>query len=176
MATGRERDLHEGFDRTRATEEIRRLILAYPDMIDAGDIDGVASLLDGVRMCTSYGVMARPVPDEEMRPLGADEIRSLYSGVILHGDAVPRTRHITSNIDVWFADGGVQAGSRCHCAVLQGMEGLPLQFVVAGRLEDSFRSEGGAWRLTVRRHYIDLVGDTSRFLDPGVLRRLGIPV
>ena len=77
------------FNRAKSTEEIRRIVLAYPDLVDRGDIAGVARLLDGVKMCNSNGILAPEVPEDEIPALTADEVRNMYSGVIFYEDGLP---------------------------------------------------------------------------------------
>jgi len=165
-------DATEPFDRSRSSEEIRRIILSYPDLIDRGDIAGVAQLLDGVKMCNSNGILAPEVAEDEMPTLRADEVRGMYSGVIFYEDGLPHTKHAISNIDIWFTDNGRKARSRCFYTVLQGFDDFPLQVVIAGRYEDAFEFDGAAWRLRIRREYADLVGDLSRHVKPEVLALL----
>ncbi len=160
------------FNRAKSTEEIRRIVLAYPDLVDRGDIAGVAQLLDGVKMCNSNGILAPEVPEDEIQALTADEVRNMYSGVIFYEDGLPHTKHVISNIDIWFADDGRKAASRCFYTVLQGFEDFPLQVIIAGRYEDTFDLDGSAWRLRIRREYADLVGDLSRHVKPDVLAML----
>lgn len=160
------------FDRSLATEEIRRIILSYPEMIDRGNVDGVAQLLDGVRMCNSNGIMAPEVPEEDIPLLTADEVRKMYSGVIIYDDGLPHTKHVITNIDVWFSEDFQKANSRCFYVVLQGMEGFPLQIIITGRYEDTFALEKGSWRLKIRREYADMVGDLTRHVQPDLLAQL----
>jgi hypothetical protein len=154
------------FDRAKSTEEIRRIILTYPELIDHGDIEGVAKFLDGVKMCNASGIMASEVPEEEIPTLGHDDVRSMCAGVILYDDGLPHTRHIVTNIDVWFSDDGRRANSRSFYVVLQALPNFPLQIVITGRYEDTYEFDSQAWKLRVRREYADIVGDLSRHLKP----------
>jgi hypothetical protein len=160
------------FNRAQSTEEIRRIILSYPDLVDRGDIAGVSRLLDGVRMCNANGILAPEVPESEIPTFTADEVRNMYSGVIFYEDGLPHTKHVITNIDIWFTDDGQKAASRCFYTVLQGFDDFPLQVIIAGRYEDAFTHDGTAWRLRIRREYADLVGDLSRHVKPEVLAML----
>jgi hypothetical protein len=161
------------FDRARATEEIRRIILLYPECIDRGNIDGVANLLAGVKMCNSNGILAAEVPEEDIPELSAEDVRSMYtSSVIFYDDGLPHTKHVITNIDVWFSDDGQKAGSRSFYTVLQGLDDFPLQVIIAGRYEDTFEFDGARWQLRIRREYADLVGDISRHVSAETLAQL----
>lgn len=160
------------FDRAKATEEIRRIILAYPQAVDRGNIPGIVELLTGVKMCNSLGIDAPEVPEAEIPTLSADDVRTSYSGVIFYDDGLPHTKHLITNVDIWFSEDAQSAYSRSFYTVLQGLEDFPLQVIIAGRYEDTFAFQGGRWRLTIRREYADLVGDLSRHVKPHVLERL----
>jgi SnoaL-like domain len=161
------------FDRAKATEEIRRIILRYPECIDRGNIDGVVDLLAGVKMGNSNGILAPEVPEEDLPTLSADDVRAMYtSSVIFYDDGLPHTKHVITNIDVWFSDDGHKAGSRCFYVVLQGLEDFPLQIIITGRYEDTFEFDGSRWQLRIRREYADMVGDLSRHVSAETLAQL----
>jgi SnoaL-like domain len=161
------------FDRAKASEEIQRIILAYPECIDRGNIEGVVELLTGVKMCNANGILAEEIPEEEIRTLGADDVRSMYSsGVIFYDDGLPHTKHVITNIDIRFADDGRSATTHSAYMVLQGMADVPLQIIITGRYEDTYELDGGAWKLRIRREYADIVGDLSHHVRPEVLARL----
>ncbi len=153
------------FDRAHATQEVRRLILAYPWLIDRGDIEGVVRLLEGVKLCTTEDA------EEDVVALSAYDVRRLYSGVILY-DGLPHTKHVITNIDIWFSDDGSGAGSTSHYVVLQGLPDFPLQVIITGRYEDTFEFDGEAWRLRLRREAADIVGDLSRHVKPELLPQI----
>jgi hypothetical protein len=171
-AARKEMQVATTFNRAKSTEEIRRIIVAYPDLVDRGDIAGVAQLLDGVKMCNSNGILAPESPEDEIPTLTADEIRNMYAGVIFYEDGLPHTKHMITNIDIRFTDDGRKAASRCSYTVLQGFDDFPLQVIIAGRYEDTYEFDGTAWRLRIRREYADLVGDLSRHVKPEVLEML----
>ena len=100
------------FNRARSTEEIRRIILSYPDLVDRGDIAGVSRLLDGVKMCNTNGILAPEVPESEIPTLTADEVQKVLRR-LFYEDGLPHTKHVITNIDIWFSDDGRTAASRC---------------------------------------------------------------
>jgi hypothetical protein len=159
------------FDRALATEQIRRIILAYPEAIDRGNVPAVIDLLTGVKMCNSLGIMSPEVPESEIPVLTADDVRKIYSGVTLY-DGNPHTKHVITNIDVNFADDGQSARSRSFYIVLQARPGFPLQIIITGRYEDTYAYEAGEWKLKIRREYADLIGDLTNHLEPELLATL----
>lgn len=160
------------FDRTKAAEEIRRIIMAYPEAVDRGNIPGLVELLSGVKMCNSVGINAPEVPEPAIPTLSAEDVQNMYSRVIFYEDGLPHTKHLITNVDIWFSEDEKSAGSRSFYTVLQGLDDFPLQVIIAGRYEDTFRLEHGQWRLSIRREYADLVGDLSRHVRPEVMERL----
>jgi hypothetical protein len=166
-------DRPDTFDRALATEQLRRIILSYPELIDRGDLAGVARLLAGVRFGAASGRNAPLIPLDQLTTRTAGEVRETYeNAVILYDDGLPHTKHLVSNIDIAFADDRQTASSRCSYAVLQALDDFPLQLIIAGRYEDVFEATPEGWRLTIRREYTDLVGDLSRHVKPGVANQL----
>src|ERR1700709_2208752 len=109
-----------GFDRAKGTEEIRRKIFAYPEAIDRGNIPAVVELLTGVKMCNSNGINAPEIPEDEIPTLTEDDVKKIYSGVTLYEDGLPHTKHVITNVDVWFSDDETTANTRSFYIVLQG--------------------------------------------------------
>jgi hypothetical protein len=158
--------MNETWDRAKGLEEIRRIVLAYPEMIDRGDLEGVAKLFDGAKMCTMDD------SEEDVPTLTADDVRGMYAGVILYDDGLPHTKHVITNIDVRFSDDGQTATSRSHYSVLQGLPDFPLQVIITGRYEDTFGFDGEAWKLRIRREAADIIGDLSRHVKPELLAQI----
>jgi hypothetical protein len=156
----------ETWDRAQGLEQIRRIVLAYPEMIDRGDIDGVARLFEGIKMCTMDAA------EDDVPTLSAEDIKAMYAGVILYDDGLPHTKHVITNIDVRFSEDGQTAVSRSHYSVLQGLPDFPLQVIITGRYEDTFGFDGEAWRLRVRREAADMVGDLRRHVKPELLAQI----
>lgn len=168
-----EADPGRSFDRALATEQIRRIVLTYPERVDRGDFAAVGALLDGVRFGGAVGRDAERVPDDQMRSMTAAEIESLYRAAVLtHGDGLPHTKHLITNIDVQFADDGRSATTRSYYTVLQGMTGFPLQIIISGRYDDEFEVIDQGWRLVSRREYTDLIGDLGNHVSADTLREL----
>jgi 3-phenylpropionate/cinnamic acid dioxygenase small subunit len=162
-----------GFDRAVATENIRRTILTYNELVDRGDFAGVGDLLDGVRIGGANGRRAARIPDTELRSMRAPEIEATYrSSVRLDDSGLPHAKHLVTNLDIRFADDHRMAEARYYYTVLHGTKSSPLQPVISGRYEDEFRSDDERWSLVVRREYVDLVGDLSGYLSPESARSL----
>jgi ketosteroid isomerase-like protein len=133
---------------------IATLVFAYAERIDAGDVDGVATLLrDAVWRST-----ARPEG-----VCGIDAIRDAYSGLLLY-DGSPRTQHVVTNLVIDVR--GDAATARSRFTVLQACLDFPLQPIAAGRYHDAFVRSAEGWRFTERTILLDLVGDLSHHLRP----------
>lgn len=135
---------------------IANLVARYAERIDAGDFEGVADLL-------SAAGVGQGTDGELLR--GRDAIADLFvTTTRRYPDGTPRTKHLTTNLVLEIdADAG-QATARSYWTVLQAVEGLPLQPILAGRYHDRFERSGAAWRFTERRYLIDLVGDVSHHM------------
>ena len=161
------------FDRALATEQVRRIILSYPELVDRGDLAGVGRLLAGARFGAAVGRNAPLIPLDQLTTRTAEEVRETYeNAVIFYDDGLPHTKHLISNIDIEFSDDRRTASSRCYYAVLQALDDFALQLIIAGRYEDVFEATPEGWRLAIRREYTDLVGDLSRHVKPGVAHQL----
>jgi 3-phenylpropionate/cinnamic acid dioxygenase small subunit len=81
--------------------------------------------------------------------------------VLLYEGGLPRTMHVLGNIEVELDAGGDTATARCTFTVLQTVTAGTLGPVLAGRYHDCFERVDGAWRLSERTVYPDLLGDLS---------------
>lgn len=144
-------------ERAQAVEEIRRIILTYPEASDRGDLDRVGEFLGGVL----FGEPDKPL--EELSSRTPEEASKMYGeAVIYYPDGTSRARHIMTNIDIAVADDGESAKSRTTYLVLQASEGLPLQPICTGGYGDTFAREDGVWKLKVRTEWMNLKGDLSQ--------------
>jgi SnoaL-like domain len=143
-------------------EAIGSLIHRYAELLDGGDLDGVASLF-------AHASWGSPGRGEPLR--GAADVRRGYDGVILYEDGTPSTKHVISNVSIEVGDDRTMARARSYFTVLQARPGFPLQPIIAGRYQDEFERVDGTWRFTDRLIVTDLVGDLSRHLKPGA----GVP-
>ncbi|OBI50013.1 Ring hydroxylating enzyme beta subunit [Mycobacterium kyorinense] len=144
---------------TDSARLIENLIYTYAERMDAGDLDGVAALFAHGRIC---GIENGP-PESVFT--GAAEVRTMYEmAVRLHDDGTPKTKHITSNVQIFVDEAAGVAESRSYYAVTQAAADLPLQVIVTGRYHDTFHRIDEMWWFDTRIMFIDQVGDTSRHL------------
>ena len=137
-------------------EKIRALIHAYAELIDGGDLDGLAELFAD----STWRSQGRP---EVFR--GVEQVRRMYQGVILY-DGRPCTKHVITNVSI-VCDGSDVATARSYFTVLQATPELPLQPIIAGSYHDEFARADGVWRFSDRLIIVDLVGDLSRHMRSG---------
>jgi ketosteroid isomerase-like protein len=140
---------------TESEREIRALLNAYCERLDAGDFDGVADLFRD-------GVFRSP---RGTNLEGADAVRSQYDAVIRYEDGTPRTKHVLGTVIVEADDDADTASARCAFTVFQAVDGPP-QPVLTGRYHDQFERVDGTWRWRERFVYPDLEGDLSRHMRP----------
>jgi 3-phenylpropionate/cinnamic acid dioxygenase small subunit len=136
-------------------QAISALVYLYAELIDAGDLDGVAALFEHA----TWGAGTRT---ERLR--GTEAVRKGYGGVILYEDGTPRTRHVITNLVVDVDGSSTQATARSYFTVLQATDGIPLQAIIAGRYEDQFENVDGSWRFSERIIHPDLHGDLSKHM------------
>ncbi len=136
--------------------EIANLVARYAELIDLGDFDGVAQLLDRASVGGAGG---------EGMLSGTEAIRSLFESTARrYPDGTPHTKHVTTNLIIEVAGDGTTATARSYWTVLQAVDGLPLQPILAGRYHDRFVLDAGRWRFEERRYLVDLVGDVSHHM------------
>jgi hypothetical protein len=158
------------FDRAKAVEEIRRIIHEYPRLSDGGDIDGVGRLQAGVKMGAAMGQLASEIPDDQLHSSPAEVAAKAYrDNVTFYPDGLSHAKHLITNVDIRFANGGAAAQAQSFFVVLQAEEQFPLQIIITGRYVDDFALEGDEWRLKVRREFLDQIGDLSRHLSQQIL-------
>lgn len=133
---------------------ITSLLHDYARRLDAGDLGGVATLLDRAQILVSGRVIGS----------GRDFVEEfLRSAVIIHPDGTPRTRHVIAQPVIDVADGS-HATVRSQFTVLQaGPDGAYV--VMVGHHHDAMTVDDGAWRFASRDYGdVTYVGDTSRHL------------
>ena len=133
---------------------IEALVYRYAELLDGGDLDGVAALFahadwrPGTRDFVAHGT---------------DEVRRMYDGVIIYEDGTPHTKHVITNLVIDHEDGAAEATARSYFTVLQANDGV-LQPIIAGRYHDRFEQVDGDWRFAERIIHPDLQGDLSRHM------------
>jgi hypothetical protein len=135
-------------------EAITRLMNEYCYRIDAGDLEGFASLFEN----GSFGIVGDPSgPD-----LGKGAVLDTLRNVILY-DGKPRTKHVMSNAQIDVDESGAEASAQCYITVLQAVPpDFPMQPIFAGHYRDRFVKRAGGWQFAAREISPDLLGDLSR--------------
>jgi hypothetical protein len=104
-------------------------------------------------------------PDGAVLARGQADVQQLYERTTRrYEDGTPRTKHVTTNLQIELDEERGEAAARSYFTVLQGLPGFPLQPIVAGRYEDRFGRRADRWSFRERRMLVDLVGDVSRHL------------
>jgi 3-phenylpropionate/cinnamic acid dioxygenase small subunit len=136
---------------------IENLLYRYAELIDDGDLEGVARLFE-------HGEILAPAASSGAR--GYEEVLAMYRKAtrIYPESGTPRTRHVTTNAIIEVDEIGGRGTARSYFTVFQAVEGLALQPIIAGRYHDSFERHFGAWRFRERRMLPDLWGDLSQHL------------
>jgi SnoaL-like domain len=138
-----------------AREDILHLLNRYTFTIDAGDLEGFASLFAHGEWITEGGEAI----------VGRQPVREAISRIRIYADGTPRTKHVMSNIEVTVdADAGT-ATSECYVTVFQQTDSFPLQPIFSGHYCFAFTQVNGAWRFTKRVIRYGLVGDLSAHLN-----------
>ena len=135
---------------------IQNLLFRYCDLLDRGDLDGMAQLFANA----SFYVPAEPVAIRS-----AARIAELYRQYtrIYPDTGTPKTRHVTTNV-VIEPDGEHAARAQSYVIVFQATDSLRLQPVIGGRNYDRFERVAGRWRFSERRIESDLLGDLSQHM------------
>ena len=129
-------------------DAIARLVYAYAERLDAGDLSGVAALFARSTLRSNQRAAVRR---------GAADVLHLLRETVLLYDGLPCTKHVISNLMIDLAADGT-AASRCAVTVLQARPELPLQAILAGRYHDRFTRSEGAWHFADRLILIDFIG------------------
>jgi len=133
-------------------DELLHLINQYSFTIDSGDLEGFASLFEHGVWCI-----------EGMHTFtGKQEVLDyLSSSVIIYDDGTPRTRHLTTNVDLTIDEESKKANSQCYVTVMQQTETLPLQPIFTGHYFDQFECVDEKWRYVNRTVSSPLMGDLA---------------
>ncbi|MDQ3294006.1 MAG: nuclear transport factor 2 family protein [Actinomycetota bacterium] len=138
-----------------AGDHVRNLLGRYCERIDAGDFDGVGALFAGGVLADEHGTVLAA---------GDEAVAAFYASMTKrHDDGTPRTKHLVVDT-VLEPDGDAAVVARSSYLVLQALDGLPLQPIIAGRYVDRFELGAGGWAFAERRFVVDLTGDLSHHL------------
>lgn len=142
-----------------SAREIENLLYTYAELIDAGDLDGVADLFTHA---TIFGQENGPPSTQFVGREGAARMYAMSTR--LYDDGTPRTKHLTTNVQVYVDDDSGIASSRAYFCVVQATDALPLQPIIAGRYHDTFQRLGDQWWFATRTLFVDQTGDLSHHL------------
>ena len=136
-------------------DELRGLVVAYAERLDAGDLDGVAALFErGQFRSTRSGQLGPP-------RVGTAAVRAMYNSVAIYDDGTPRTKHVLGNIEVACDRSQGTGTAACTFTVMQAAPAGPLRAVLAGRYHDRFTFADDRWWFAERVVHPDLMGDLS---------------
>ncbi|BBU25008.1 nuclear transport factor 2 family protein [Mycobacterium xenopi] len=145
-----------------AETQIINLLYRYAECMDAGDLDGAASLFEHARLRVGSG--------DGGTVDAATMLRFWRAAVVLYPDGTPRTKHVVTNPIIEIDEDAGTASCRSYYTVLQQIDDFPLQPIVVGRYHDGFERVDGAWRFCFRDYtLVDLVGDLSRHLSAPIV-------
>ena len=135
---------------------ISNLIYEYARLIDLGDFAGIGDLFQRGKIIFKDSVQITEIS-------GSKEIKELYEKTTRrYDDGTPRTHHATTNITLDIDSNFAYTFS--YFTVFQQLENLPLQPIIAGSYEDTFRFEDNEWHFQIREIKVSLVGDISQHL------------
>lgn len=135
---------------------IERVMFTYARCVDSADWEGLGDLF-------RYGQVHTEGSDAVV--VGGDAVRDLWRSVNrVHQDGTLRTRHVLTNIIVDVSEDGEEASAQSYFMVFQATDRLPLQPIVGGRYEDTFRKVAGSWWFTSKEIHVDQVGDVTEHL------------
>jgi len=139
------------------SRQIENLIYRYAELIDDGDLKGVAELFREAEIISTV---------HNVRRVGFDDVLTMYqqSCRVYESTGTPLTKHITTNVIIEVDESGTDACARSYYAVIQATETLPLQPIISGRYKDHFRKVENQWRFSSREMFVELIGNCSAHL------------
>jgi hypothetical protein len=134
---------------------VAALVYRYPDLIDAGDFDGIGELF-------AHAVLRSG--DSAIR--GRDELVPMLKRLVrTYEDGRTSTKHIVTNLVIEVADDGLTATAKSYITVMQARPPeFPLQAIASNRHFDRFERVDDVWRFVERVDVQDLVGDMSHHI------------
>lgn len=137
--------------------EIENLIYNYAELLDAGDLEGMAQLFSHAEF---FG------PDGKIAASGADEFLAINRQAvkIYPETGTPRTKHVTTNVIIEVNESADAATARSYFTVFQSTQDLALQPIISGRYRDGFERVDGNWRFRQRQTIPELFGDLAKHL------------
>jgi 3-phenylpropionate/cinnamic acid dioxygenase small subunit len=137
--------------------EIENLIYTYAELVDAGNLEGMAGLFSHAEFIG---------PDGKLVATGAAEFLAVQRQAIkiYEETGTPGTKHVTTNVIIEVDESADEATARSYFTVFQSAEGILLQPIIAGRYKDGFERVDGSWRFRRRQTIPELLGDLSKHM------------
>jgi hypothetical protein len=135
--------------------QVAALVYRYPDLIDAGDFEGIGELF-------AHAVLRSG--DSAIR--GGDELVAMLKRLVrTYEGGRTSTKHVVTNLVVEVAPDRRTATAKSYVTVLQARPPeFPLQTIASNRHFDRFERAEGGWRFVERVDVQDLAGDMSRHI------------
>lgn len=134
---------------------IANLLYRYAELMDSGDLPGVAQLFARAKVRLGGDMLEGAAP---MQALWESQVR-------IHANGTPMTKHVITNPIIEVDEAAGTATCRSYYTVLQATPQLPLQVICAGRYHDEFAKDGAGWRFAARDYsLLDHMGDLSQHL------------
>jgi hypothetical protein len=131
-------------------QAIKNIILSYVELLDLGDLDGLAKVFTRATVRTQGGA-------NELH--GPEAFKEFIGHSVQFYDGIPSTKHVVSNLIVEIDDDRRTATARSCYTAFQSRPELPLQPILAGRFHDQLERYGDDWYIVERVIYTDLIGD-----------------
>lgn len=138
-----------------ARDEIAGLINQYSYRVDGGDFEGFRALFEQAEWS---------VEGAEPSCGGQAIWDNILTKLIVYEDGTPRTRHVTTNVQIEVDEAAGTASAQRYVTVLQSTDALPLQAIFSGHYFDTFVREDGRWRFASTLVRQPFVGDMSHHL------------
>ena len=135
--------------------ELISLINKYSFTLDTGDLHGFVRLFEHAH----WSVEGSP------KHYGSKELfENVISKLIIYEDGTPRTRHMTTNIDLNIDEDAGKAFGERYLMVVQETPEFPLQMILSGHYFDQFIRVDGVWRFYSCLIKNALRGDMSKHM------------
>jgi 3-phenylpropionate/cinnamic acid dioxygenase small subunit len=135
---------------TDDVQAIKNIVFSYAELLDLGDIDGLAKLFTKATVRTDGR-------EQELR--GADAVKQLIQRSVHLYDGIPSTKHVVTNLIVEITADRRSATARSCYTAFQARPELRLQPIIAGRWHDRLERDDDGWHIVERVIHVDLVGD-----------------
>ena len=134
--------------------ESNYLLTEYCFAIDSGRLEDCAALFEHAE----FSFEGFPTVQ------GVEGVMGVLSGIVLHGDGTPRTRHVLSNVRIDVAGSGASAKAQSYVTTIQQAGDRPMQAVFTGHYFDEFRKIDDKWAFVKRGVFAPYFGDMSQHM------------